>query len=186
MPKRIKIEPHLSTEELQRRCRQAKSPTLAHHYQIISLLAQGKSSREVMELTGYSRSWIYEIVWGYNRYGAESLGDHREQNRDYDPILNDVQQAQLWQVLQQPPADGGLWNGRKVADWMSELTGRKISRQRGWEYLKSMKFRRRVPRPEYEATDILEQEKWKKKSPERSGEIGEKISRKRCRSMVNG
>jgi len=34
----------------------------------------------------------------------------------------------LWQALQQPPADGGLWNGRKVADWMSELKGEKVFR----------------------------------------------------------
>ncbi len=61
-----------------------------------------------MEITGYSRSWIYELIWGYNRLGPESLGDHRQQNKDKDPLLNDLQQAQLWQVLQQPPADGGL------------------------------------------------------------------------------
>ena len=34
----------------------------------------------------------------------------------------------LWQVLQQPPPDGALWNGRKVADWMSELKGEKVCR----------------------------------------------------------
>jgi hypothetical protein len=34
----------------------------------------------------------------------------------------------LWQALQQPPPDGGLWNGRKVADWMSELKGEKVCR----------------------------------------------------------
>ena len=121
MPRRITIEPHLSKEELQTRFREAKDSILAHHYQIIWLLAQGKKTSEVMEITGYSRSWIYELVWGYNSLGPESLGDHRRQNRDHDPLLNDVQQAQLWQVLQQPHPDGGLWNGRKVADWMSEL-----------------------------------------------------------------
>jgi hypothetical protein len=34
----------------------------------------------------------------------------------------------LWQVRKQPPPDGGLWNGRKVADWMSELKGEKVGR----------------------------------------------------------
>ena len=67
-------------------------------------------------------------VWGYNHLGPESLGDQRCQNRDRDPLLNDAEQAQLWQVLQQPPPDGGLWNGRKVADWMSELKGEKVCR----------------------------------------------------------
>lgn len=128
MPKRITIQPHLSVEELLLRFRGAETVTQAHHYQIIWLLAQGKNTTEVMEITGYSRNWIYELVWGYNRNGPDSLGDHRCQNQDSAPLLNDIQQAQLWQVLQQPPADGGLWNGRKVADWMSDLLGRKVAR----------------------------------------------------------
>lgn len=104
-------------------------------YQIIWLLAQGKTTKEVMEITGYSQNWIYELVRGYNHFGPDSLGDHQCENQEHDPLLNDVQQAQLWLVLQQPPPDGGLWSGQKVADWMSEILGRKVARQRGWEYL---------------------------------------------------
>jgi hypothetical protein len=37
MPRRMTIAPHLSTEELQARFRQAKTPTVAHHYQIMWL-----------------------------------------------------------------------------------------------------------------------------------------------------
>ena len=29
-----------------------------------------------------------------------------------------------WQALQEPPEDGGLWSGPKVARWMSELLQR--------------------------------------------------------------
>ncbi len=186
MPKRISIESHLSLEELQVRFREAKDPILAHHYQIIWLLAQGKTTTEVMKITSYSRSWIYELVWGYNRIGPESLGDHRSHNQDHDPLLNDVQQAQLWQVLQQPPPDGGLWNGRKVADWMSELLGRKVSRQRGWEYLKSMGFRLRVPRREHQQGDLQLQEEWKKKSAPRIDKNPTGLPRLRRRGLVNG
>ena len=128
MPKRIAIAPHLSVEELQARFREAKTTTQAHHYQIIWLLACGKTTAEVMVVTGYSRGWIYELVRGYNHLGPESLGAQRCKNTDADPLLNDVEQAQLWQALQQPPPDGGLWNGRKVADWMSELKGEKVCR----------------------------------------------------------
>ena len=66
MPKRITIQPHLSLEELQNRFRVATTVKLAHHYQIIWLLAQGKTTGEVMKITGYSRNWIYELVRGYN------------------------------------------------------------------------------------------------------------------------
>ena len=64
MPKRITITPHLSVEELQSRFRQAKTPTCAHHYQIIWLLANGKTTAEVMAVTAYSRGWIYEASLG--------------------------------------------------------------------------------------------------------------------------
>jgi hypothetical protein len=63
-------------------------------------------------------------------------------------LEDEVQAAQLLQVIQQPAPDGGLWNGRKVADWMSELLERQVSPQRGWEYLKTMEYRLRMPRPE--------------------------------------
>ncbi len=64
MPKRISIKPYLSIEELDQRYRQAKEVIERSHYQIIWLLAQGKRTEEVVEVTGYSRNWIYELVRG--------------------------------------------------------------------------------------------------------------------------
>ena len=163
MPKVIKIEPDLSLEELEAGYRQAKEPVKRTHYQIIWLLAKGMSTQEVAAVTGYSRSWMYELVWGYNRSGIETLGDQRVLNQGSSkPLLDDVQQAQLWQALQEPPAKGGQWNGRKVAEWIADLIGRPVSRQRGWEYLKQMRFRLRVPRPEHTESSLEEQAQWKK------------------------
>lgn len=163
MPKRITITPHLSLEELERRYRQAKTPIEHSHYQIIWLLAQGRRTEDVAAITGYSRIWIYELVWGYNRIGPETLGDGRHVNPGATPLLDDVQQANLWQALRGPAPDGGLWNGRKVAEYLSELIGQSISRQQGWEYLKQMRMRLRVPRPSHQEADPNEQEVWKKK-----------------------
>ncbi len=58
-------------------------------------------------------------------------GDRRQNNPGAEPLLNDVELAQLWQALQSKPEDGGLWNGPKVAAWISELLGRKVS-PRAW------------------------------------------------------
>lgn len=104
-------------------------------------------TEEVAEVTGYSRDWIYELVRSYNRLGVEALGDLRKHNRGASPKLDDIQQANLLQALRGNAPDGGLWNGRKVADYLSELLGVTISRQQGWEYLKQMEYRLRVPRP---------------------------------------
>jgi transposase len=164
MPKRIAIANHLSAEELLVRYRQATQPIERSHYQIMWLLATGKTPQEVAQVTGYTRIWIYQLVKRYNSDGQKALGDKRHHNPGREPNLTDVEQAQLWQVLSEKAPDGGLWNGRKVADWLSEITGRHISRHRGWEYLKQMTFRLRVPRPEHGSGDPIEQENWKKNS----------------------
>ena len=187
MPKIIKIEPHLSLEELEAGYRASKEPVLRTHYQILWLLAKGMSTQEVAAVTGYSRSWIYELVWGYNRSGIETLGDQRVLNQGSSkPLLDDVQQALLWQALQEPPAQGGQWNGRKVADWIADLIGRPVSRQRGWEYLKQMRFRLRVPRPEHTKSCLEEQAQWKKKSTDQSRTNTNTTPRIRRRGMGTG
>jgi hypothetical protein len=56
MPKKIELEPHLPPEELENRYRKAKDPGLRSHYQIVRLIAAGKSTAEVMEATGYCSS----------------------------------------------------------------------------------------------------------------------------------
>lgn len=144
--------------------RQATEATQRSHYQIIWLLATGKTPQEVAQVTGYTRIWIYQLIKRYNQRSASGLGDRRHHNPGKEPGLTDVQQAQLWQVLSEKAPDGGLWNGRQVADWLSELTGKLSSRHRGWEYLKEMTFPLRVPRPEHGKSDPIEQENWKKNS----------------------
>lgn len=149
MPKLITIEEHLTLEELEQRYRNAREVTEKIHYQTIWLLATGRTSSEVSEITGYSRNWIYRLVRRYNAQGTEGLGDQRKRNMGRESLLEDLDQAQLWQLLQQPAPDGGVWNSRKLADWLSEKIGRHVSRQRGWEYLQDMEFplnRRRVGR----------------------------------------
>jgi len=94
-------------------------------------LAQGQSSEAVAAWTGYSRDRIYKVVRRYNQFGPDVLGDQRRHNPGQPPLLNDIQQSQLWQVLQEPPADGDLWDGPKVAQWMSALFDRPIHPQRG-------------------------------------------------------
>ncbi len=163
MPKRLTIKPHLSIDELEQHYRQAKTVTERSHYQILWLLAKGKRSEEVAAVTGYSRSWIYELARSYNHLGVEALGDLRRHDRGRVAKLDDVGQANLLQALRGPAPDGGLWNGRKVADYLSELLGTSVSRQQGWEYLKAMELRLRVPRPHHQESNEEEQEAWKKK-----------------------
>ena len=162
MPKRITVAEHTNIAQLEQLYKQASGGVESRQFQIIWLLAQGKKTEEVTQITGYSRTWIYALVKRYNELGIEGLGDLRHHNLGAKPLIDDVQQAQLWQVLQEKAPDGGLWNGRKVADWLTALTERQISRQRGWEILRQMTFRLRVPRPSHTQSDETDQIAWKK------------------------
>jgi hypothetical protein len=94
------------------------------------------------------------------------------------PLLDDVQQANLWQALKGPAPDGGLWNGRKVAQYLSELIDQPISRQQGWEYLMQMRMRLRVPRPSHQELTQMNKRPGKKTS---AGSVENPVRAPRCR-----
>jgi hypothetical protein len=58
MPKTIELEPHLNSNELENRYRKAHDPVERSHYQILWLISEGKSTTQVMEVTGYSRGCL--------------------------------------------------------------------------------------------------------------------------------
>lgn len=168
MPKTIKIEPHLGSEELEVRYREARDPVQRSHYQILWLIAEGKTTSEVMEVTGYCRGWIQQLARRYNARGPEALGDRRHRNPGAidRALLGADQQEELAEALSKPPPDGGMWNSRKVGEWIERKTGKMVAskKQRGWDYLKSLGNSPKVPRPQHAKADKAEQEGFKKDS----------------------
>lgn len=69
----IALQPYLSLDELETRYRRAKVAVERSQFQIIWLVAQGKSVEEVAALTGYNSSWVYQLIERYNQHGAEAL-----------------------------------------------------------------------------------------------------------------
>ena len=111
MPKTIKIVPHLSSEELEDRYRKARDPVLRSHYQIVWLIGQGKTTTQVMEVTGYSRGWIQQLARRYNADGPEALGDRRHRNpgaKERALLSAEQQQGLLREALTKPPPDAGM------------------------------------------------------------------------------
>jgi transposase len=168
MPKIIKIVPHLDSEELEDRYRKAHDPVERSHYQILWLISEGKTTTQVMEVTGYSRGWIQQLARRYNADGPQALGDRRHRNPGAKEraLLTAEQQQELQEALTKPPPDGGMWNSRKVGEWIEQKTGRVVSqkKQRGWEYLKRLGNSPKVPRPHHASADEHEQEAFKKGS----------------------
>jgi transposase len=133
------------------------------HYQIVWLLSQGKLTREVTEATGYKAEWIRRIAGRYNQLGEEGLGDRRRRNPGAKgrALLGPRLREELGEALSSPPADGGMWNSRKVAEWIAERVGREVGVQRGWEYLRLLGYTPQVPRPTHARADTAEQEEFR-------------------------
>jgi transposase len=166
MPKTIKLEPHLEPGELEERYRGAKDPVLRSHYQIVWLISEGKTTSEVMEATGYCRNWIREVARRYNEGGPPALGDRRHSNPGAKDraLLDGEGRLELARALAGRPPDGGMWNSRKVAEWIEARSGRKVSKQRGWEYLRKLGHSPKSPRPRHKNADRREREAFKKGS----------------------
>lgn len=150
---RLRLAPHLPADELLARSRRASDPVEKTHWQVLWLLAQGRGSQDIAEITGFSLVWIRIVVRRYNEGGPGAVGDHRHHNRGQSPLLNGALQAELARTLEQPPEEGGLWSGPKVAAWMSRRLGRRVLPQLGWVYLRRLGYTPQRPRPRHTGAD---------------------------------
>ncbi len=153
---------------MERRYREAKDPVERSHRQIVWLLSEGRTTKEVCEVTGYSPGWVRQIAGRYNERGVGGLGDRRHGNPGAKEraLLDEAGEAQLLEALQGPPPGGGMWSGPKVARWIARRSGlEKVHVQRGFEYLRKLRYSPQVPRPENASADASEKEAFKKVSP---------------------
>src|SRR3954465_8158576 len=125
MAQHITVAPHLTVEELEQRYRGSTDPVARSQWQIVWLLAGGMPTAQVAQVTGYGVRWIQEIARRY-RAGPEAIGDRRHPNPGAARLWDAIQEEQLRQALSGLSPDGGIWTGRWVAHWMSEMLGRPI------------------------------------------------------------
>lgn len=165
-----RVADHLSVAELQAGYRGSKDATLARHYQVVWLLAQGRTVAETARLTGFVPRWVEELVVRYNRFGPSSLGDRRRGNGARPTILTPAVLDMLRERLKSPPEDGGVWTSKKVAAVIASRLGlERVAEQRGWEALRAIGWTIQRPRPRHvRAASTEEQAEFKKVWPQRS------------------
>ncbi len=162
MVRRLTLTDHLGLAEIEQQYRTARDPVARSQWHILWLLAQGRPTAAVAAATGYSATWIYEIVRRYNTDGPAGVGDRRRRNPGAAPLLTGAQQAELRAALDAPTGDGGLWTSGKVAAWIAAKPGRPVGVQRGWEYLRRLGLTPQVPRPRHVGADPAAQAAFKK------------------------
>jgi hypothetical protein len=77
MPRRIRLKPHLTDDELQQRYRAAADPVGRSHWHFPWLLARGMTATAVAAITGYSAYWIGQIAQRYNADGPDGMRERR-------------------------------------------------------------------------------------------------------------
>src|SRR5512135_647529 len=162
MAKKVKVQTDLSTEELRERYRQTTDAVERTHWHIMWQAKEGKSPREIAELLGYTARWVRTIIRRWNAQGEEGIRDQRHDIVGGPALLSPEQQEELRGALHEPPADGGLWSGPKVAHGMQNRLGRKVAPQRGWDYLQRLNYSSHAPRPEHAKGDKAAQQEFKK------------------------
>jgi transposase len=162
MAKRVTIQTELTAEELHDRYRSATTAVERTHWQILWLIKEGHTPNEIAFMLGYTARWVRTIVQRWKKAGEPGIRDQRLTLPGAPCLLTAEQQKELDHALEQPPADGGLWSGPKVAAWMQEQLGRPVDPRRGWDYLQRLGRSTRVPRPQHEESDQATQQAFKK------------------------
>src|SRR5215207_1152435 len=159
------VADHLSVSALEQQYRSCTDVTAARHVQTIWLLAKGHEIAEVAATVSYAQRWVERLLARYNAQGPQALGDLRRRNGTSPSVLRPDLLDQLKDRLREPPPDGGLWTGPKVAAWMAGERGRAaVLPQRGWEALKAINWSVQKPRPRHPASATPEErETFKKK-----------------------
>jgi transposase len=163
------VADHLSVSALEQQYRSCTDVTAARHFQTIWLLAKGHEIAAVSATVSFARRWVERLLARYNAGGPQALGDLRRRNGTSPTILRPDLLDKLKDRLREPPPDGGLWTGPKVARWMAgELGLAAVLPQRGWEALKAIGWSVQKPRPRHPASATPEEREAFKKSWPRS------------------
>jgi hypothetical protein len=148
MATRIHLQPHLPIDELERRYRAAKEPNERSWWQLLWLLAQGRTATELAGVTGYSAYSIGQVAKRYNEQGPAGM-HNRLQTTSHraPPLLSPELQEEPRRALEGPAPEEDRWSARTVAEWMAARLGRPVARYRGWVYLERLRPKPAPRRP---------------------------------------
>src|SRR5260221_12204779 len=159
MARHIHLQPHLSVDELERRYRAAKEPNERTWWQLLWLLAQGRTATELSAVTGYRAYWIGQIAKRYNEQGPAGM-QNRRHTTSYrpPPVLSLALQEELRAALAEAAARNEPWTGGGVAARRGPRPGRPLSSSLGWRYLLRPQQSFQGPPPPHALADAAQQD----------------------------
>jgi transposase len=164
---RLPIILHLSPADIFRRYRACRRGVEETHWHLIWLLTRPErplAPAQAAAEVGLTAVWARALLKRWNAAGPDGLADRRVGACGGRSKLTTDQQIDLWAALQQPPPDGGLWTGPKVARFVRGRWGVAVCKQAGWGWMRGLGFTLQVPRPCHpEAATADERQAWKRR-----------------------
>jgi transposase len=166
MPSPIKLEPHLTVDQLYQRYRKCQQAREKVRWRALYLIAQGAIANHIARRVGRSSGWMTNLARRYNESGTAGVVDQRgEVACGVKPTLSAKQAQALDAALRRPAPDGGLWTASKVATWIEQKTGKRVHHTTAWRAMKASGFSLQVPRPRHHQAALeAEQTAFKKSS----------------------
>jgi transposase len=187
---RLPIVPHLTPDQIYRRYRACRTGVEKTHWHLIWLLTrpeQPLAPAQAAAAVGLTAVWARALLKRWNTEGPAGLGDRRRGACGGRCKLTTDQRIDLWAALQQPPPDGGLWTGPKVAGYARDRWGVVVGKPTGWRWLRGLGFSPQVPRPRHpRAATAAEQRAWKRRPGRAPGRAAPRAARSGRRAVGRG
>lgn len=158
----LELKGEHSVEELKAHFRRCTCAVERRRTQVLWWLREGRSRKEVMDLSAYSSFSVLDIIKRYNEQGLEGLKDRRHDNPGAPSLLSDEELLLLAQVVRKDFEKGIVWDGAKVVRWLHQELGKDVHISRTYEALSAIGFSPQLPRPAHVKADKLAQERFKK------------------------
>lgn len=170
MPKKARIIPHFSSSELKRKYLKSTDAVESRRWHLLWKVSLGWTIKNSAIAIGISYDYAKEIINKYNHLGEKGLENLKNKNPrkrgGKKSLLTEEQIEKLKEAPRASPGDGGIWTGPKVARWIEKETGReKVWEQRGWDYLKKLRYSWQSPRPKHKKGSEVEQREFMKNLP---------------------
>ena len=172
MPKKATLVSYYSSSELKQKYRKSQDAVESRRWHLLWKVSLGWTIKQAALAVGISYEYSKEIVKKYNEGAEKGVENLKNKNREHrgakQPLLSEQQLQKLGEALESKPSDGGIWTGPKVARWIEKESGvQKVWNQRGWDYLKKLRYSGQSPRPKHSKGNPIEQEEFIRTLPEK-------------------
>ena len=170
MPKKAYLAPHFSSNELKQKYLKSQDSVESRRWHLLWKVSLGWTLKDSAVAVGINYDYAKEVLKKYNELGEKGVknlkNQHKRRRGGKKALLTNEQLEKLAKELKSRPAEVGICTGPKVARWIEkENCIEKVWNQRGWDYLKKLRYSCQSPRPKHRKGDTLEQEKFIKTWP---------------------